>query len=392
MRGVALSRNYVRITTTNLTFGLILLVSILPVLLKWIGLQERFSSVLCSIISIVALVVCYFINFKKVSTVNRIIILVINAISLVFSLVLNGNFGVATVHINMLLMLFLFNNMIFPKKYCLWIHALQAIFIFAWLQTLDTELMWKSFVFEPSGLYINPCTVAIMTLACYYHFLIVLNGVDSKKLFCKLLGCIVRMALTVVTFGYITKTVCRASLLGLCLFILLYIFRGKVAGKYSVCIKCAVLATMFFPILYIGLSYVIENFEFFGKNFFTQRDNVWQSVYELIFSSPLFGAGSENDIYLMGKLMDDAHNLFLGIWKNIGFIPMVSMAIAFCQGKNIKNVTVGNRLSKIAFLSAFLISMVETLLNGSEYYIFYFTFLLTIKEESKEKLAMEVQI
>ena len=141
---------------------------------------------------------------------------------------------------------------------------------------------------------------------------------------------------------------------------------------------------------FISTLFVLGNFEFLGKNFFTQRDNVWKEVYELIFSSPLFGVGSENDIYLMGRLMDDAHNLFLGIWKNIGLIPMISMAVVFCQGENIKKVTPENQLSKIAFLVAFLISMVETLLNGSEYYIFYFTFLVTVHEMVKETSDMEV--
>ena len=390
MQEVTFGKNRVKIMTTHLTFGMILLVSILPFFLKWMGFQERFSSVMCSIITIVALLMCYLINFNKVSTINSVIILIINIISLVFSLFLHENFGVVTVHINMLLMLFLFNNMTFSKKQCLWIHALQATFIFLWLQTLDTELMWKSFVFEPSGLYVNPCTVAIMTLSCFCHFFIVMDSIKTKHIFSKVAVCIICLMITAGTFSFIADTVCRASLLAFCLLIVLFIFKKKVARKYSFYIKCAVLATMVFPVIYIALSFVIENFEFFGKNFFTQRDNVWQAVYELIFASPLFGAGSENDIYLMGKLMDDAHNLFLGIWKNIGLIPFVSMAVVFCQGKNIKHVTDENQLSKIAFLSAFLISMVETLLNGSEYYIFYFTFLLTVQEESKEKFDMEV--
>ena len=317
MQGI-MGKDHAKMSTTNLTFGMILLVSILPFLLKWMGLQERFSSVTCSIITIVALLLCYLMNFNKVSTKNRIVILIINIISLVFSLVLHGNWGVVTVHINMLLMLFLLNNMTFSKKQCLWIHGTQAVFIFLWLQTLDTELMWKSFVFEPSGLYVNPCTVAIMAFACFSHFFILINSIKTKRLFSQLAICIVCLIITASTFSFIVDTRCRSSLLALCLAIILFIFKKKVASKYSFYIKCAVLVTMFFPVLYIGLSFVLENFEFFGKNFFTQRDNVWQSVYELIFANPLFGAGSENDIYLMGKLMDDAHNLFLGIWKNIG--------------------------------------------------------------------------
>lgn len=390
MQGETLRKNRTGITTNKITFAMVLLVSILPFFLKWIGVQERFSSVTGSIITIVVLLICYLINFNKVSTKNNVIILIINIMSLLFSLILNGNFGVATVHINMLLMLFVLNNITFSKEQCLWIHALQAILIFIWLQTLDTELMWKSFVFEPSGLYVNPCTVAIMTLSCFFHSLIVIQSINAKHLFFKFVICVACLMITVSTFNLISETVCRASLLAFCLFFVLFIFKKRVAKQYGFYIKCAVLATMFFPLIYIGLSLVLENFEFFGKSFFTQRDNVWKAVYGLILPSPLFGAGSENDIYLMGKLMDDAHNLFLGIWKNIGLIPMISMAVVFCQGKNIKNVTHENQLSKIAFLSAFLISMVETLLNGSEYYIFYFTFLLTIQETSMGKSDMGV--
>lgn len=390
MQGETLRKNQTGIMTNKITFTMVLLVSILPFFLKWIGVQERFSSVTCSIITIVVLLICYLINFNKVSTKNNVIILIINIISLIISLILNGNFGVATVHINMLLMLFLFNNITFSKIQCLWIHALQAMLIFIWLQTLDTELMWKSFVFEPSGLYVNPCTVAIMTLSCFCHILIIIQSINAKTIFFKFVICVACLIITVSTFNFISETVCRASLLAFCLFIVLLIFKKNIAKQYGFYIKCAIFATMFFPLVYIGLSFVLGNFEFLGKNFFTQRDNVWKDVYELIFSSPLFGVGSENDIYLMGRMMDDAHNLFLGIWKNIGLIPMISMAVVFCQGENIKKVTPENRLSKIAFLSAFLINMVETLLNGSEYYIFYFTFLLTIQETTKETPNTEV--
>lgn len=391
MQGVTFKTNKSEAMINKLTFVMIMLVSILPFFLKWFGIQERFSSVTCSIITIMLLLICYIINFNNISTNNRVLILFINIISLLFSVGLHGNFGVAIVHINMLLMLFLFNNITFSKKQVLCIHALQAILIFMWLQTLNTELMWKSFVFEPSGLYVNPCTVAIMTLSCFYHFLTVIHIIIPKHTFPKLVVCVVSLAITISTFRFITETVCRASLLAFFLFTVLFIFKKRVAKKYRFYIKCAVLFTMLVPIIYICLSFVVENFEFLGKNFFTQRDNVWKSVYGMIISNPLFGVGSENDIYLMGKLMDDAHNLFLGIWKNIGLIPMISMTVVFCQGKNIKNVSQENQLSKIAFLSAFLISTVETLLNGSEYYIFYFTFLLTVQETSMKTTNVEIR-
>lgn len=378
MQGETLKTYNSGMTRNKLTFVIIMLVSILPFFLKWIGIQARFSSVVCSIITIGLLLICYLVNFNKVSTRSNLIILIVNIISLLFSLVLHENFGVATVHINMLLMVFVLNNITLSKKQCLWIHTIQAILIFMWLQTLDTELMWKSFVFEPNGLYVNPCTVAIMTVSCFCHFFIVAHGLAPKGLFCKLTIYVACLAITVRTFLFITETICRASLLTFCLFLVLFALKKNVMRKYGFYIKCAVLATMLFPLFYIVLSFALENFDFFGKGFFTQRDNVWMIVYKLIFSSPLFGVGSENDIYLMGRLMDDAHNLFLGIWKNIGLIPMISIAVVFCQGKNIKKVTPENQLSKIAFLSAFLLSMVETVLNGSEYYIFYFTFLLTI--------------
>jgi hypothetical protein len=162
--------------------------------------------------------------------------------------------------------------------------------------------------------------------------------------------------------------------------------------KYPLIIKCAVLFALLFPALYIGLSFVIQNFEFFGKNFFTQRDNMWKAVYSLIFQGPIFGVGTNSDIPLLGGQLDDAHNLFLGIWKNIGLIPMISVAFAFCRGKNIKNVKYNELIPKLAFATIFFVSAVETVLNGPEYYIFYFTLLLTMKEKTEEICEKDISI
>ncbi len=365
----------------QISFVSILLISILPFIFKFLGINDRFSSIPCTIITSILLIFCYLINFKLISNKDTLLIVLVNIVSLIVTLLLEGALGVITIYVNMLLMLFLFNNLKFPKLYCLWVHAIQAIAILLWLQTLDTTYIWRAYVTEPSGLYVNPCTVAIMALASFYHIFICVTSFEIDNKYVKVLFWALTIYAFAKTYLLILDSGCRASLLALLLFCISFALKDKIASKYSFCIKAAVIFCLTFPLIYIGLSLMVGNFEFFGKGFFTQRDNVWQSVYELIYKSPIIGVGSENDILLMGHLMDDAHNLFLGIWKNIGLIPMFTLGLMFSQGKNIDDVTPLNRVAKMAFLTAFFISTVETVLNGNEYYIFYFTLLLTMEKD-----------
>lgn len=374
------------VTINTITYWLVLLFSVFPFVFKYLGIQERFSSIQGTIATTVVLLVCFFMNFKQVVNKNRLICLLINLLFLTVTVMFKGGLGVATIHINMLLALWIFNNMKFKRKQCATIHILTAVLLLFWLLSLDMSLMWKSFVFEPSGLYVNPCTVAILGLACYYHAIAFFELIHTKKKFFK--RCFY-IAITVAAGILIVNTVCRSSLMAFFVFFVLLFFKDKVSRKYQTILTYALIFVLVFPIVYIYLAQVMEGFEFFGKNFFTQRDNVWKSVYSLIFEEPILGAGSNSDIFLMGGLMDDAHNLFLGIWKNIGIVPMVTMFIVLRQGKNLKKVTKQNQIMKIMFLTGLVISTVETMLNGSEYYVFYLTFLMTVAEDNK--IRMEVQ-
>lgn len=374
------------VTINTITYWLVLLFSVFPFVFKYLGIQERFSSIQGTIATTVVLLVCFFMNFKQVVNKNRLICLLINLLFLTVTVMFKGGLGVATIHINMLLALWIFNNMKFKRKQCATIHILTAVLLLFWLLSLDMSLMWKSFVFEPSGLYVNPCTVAILGLACYYHAIAFFELIHTKKKFFK--RCFY-IAITVAAGILIVNTVCRSSLMAFFVFFVLLFFKDKVSRKYQTILTYALIFVLVFPIVYIYLAQVMEGFEFFGKNFFTQRDNVWKSVYSLIFEEPILGAGSNSDIFLMGGLMDDAHNLFLGIWKNIGIVPMVTMFIVLRQGKNLKKVTKQNQIMKIMFLTGLVISTVETMLNGSEYYVFYLTFLMTVAEDNN--VRMEVQ-
>lgn len=355
----------------------VLLVSLLPIFFKELHIHEAFSSIPCTIATTVILFFCYIVNQKKLLTRQFILWLLLNAVSLVIPVMHGGALGVATVHVNTFLLVHLLNNTLFSKKQCQIVHLCTATYLLLWILSLDRELAWKSFVFESDGSYVNPCTMAIMMLSCYYHFIIFLDLTLRKKWIRNVLFII----LSVFAVTIINETVCRASLMSFLGFWLFSILKKPIENNYKKILFIVLMISFLFPILYIFLSYSIDNVNFFGKNFFSGRDVVWRSVYENIFDHIFFGAGSGDTIKLGRGSMDDAHNLFLGIWKNVGIIPVVSTFITILSGKNINTISNKNIKAKLMFLTCFIVSTVETVFNGPEYYMFYLTLLITVREE-----------
>lgn len=358
-------------------FLCVFLVSLLPMLFKELHIQESFSSIPCTISTTFTLFCCYILNQKKLITEQFILWLLFNATSLIISVGFGGALGVATVHINTFLLVHLLNNTLFSKKQCQIVHLCTAIYLLMWIIPLDRELAWKSFVYEPDGSYVNPCTMAIMMLSCYYHFIIFCDLTFRKKW----IKNIIYMILSVFAITIINEAVCRASLMSFIGFWIFSIFKKQIKNNYKKILFITLIISFLFPILYIFLSFSMENVNFFGKKFFSGRDGVWISVYENIFNHFFFGAGSGNTIKLGSGSMDDTHNLFLGIWKNIGIIPVISTFRTILNGKNIREISDRNIKAKLMFLTCFIVSTVETVFNGSEYYMFYLTLLITVREE-----------
>ena len=367
--------------STNGIFLGVLVVALAPIIFKVSGLHDNFSSVLCTVFTTGVLMICYLAYWKRLVSSKFGWLFIINVGSLLISVLLNGSLGVIAIHINMLLLINLFNNITFSSKQVCFTHILVGAYLLSWILTLNYKLAWRAVFFDPSGKYINPCTVAIITLACYYSLFVVID-VTVKKFWVKTPIIIV---MSILTLYNIYLSVCRSSLLALLAFWVFCILEKFVIRKYRKITIFLIFATILIPVIYIVLYNVVDDWEFFGESFFTGREVVWVSTFENISEGVFFGAGSENSIKLGHTLMDDAHNLVLGVWKNLGLIPVISLFVLFTQGKNLKWISTNNKKSKLMFLSCFIASMSETLLNSSEFYMFFIPLLMTIRSDNHEK-------
>ena len=146
-----------------------------------------------------------------------------------------------------------------------------------------------------------------------------------------------------------------------------------------------IIVILIVPFIYLSVIKYIEKIELFEKSIFT-RSTVWESTINLIKSHPIIGCGTRPDIMLdSGGYTTSAHNVFLGVWKTIGIVPLITLMIYLVRGKNIKYVSKENYLAKKAFLCCMLVCIFETMLNDSDIYIFFITLLMTIRENETEK-------
>lgn len=369
------------ISTNGLFLG-VLVVALSPIIFKVLGLHDNFSSVLCTVFTTGVLGLCYLTYGKKFVSSSFMWLLVINAGSLVISIVLNGSgLGVAAIHINTLLIVNILNNTTFKKEQVCLVHLLVGLYLLFWVMSLDTRLIWRSYVCDPDGQYVNPCTLAIITLASYYH-LFAFADLVIKRFWMKML---LIVPLSAWALYYIYISVCRTSLLALFAFWAFCVMKRPVLGNYRKITVLLISLAFIFPAIYIVLYNTMDDWNLFGESFFTGRQVVWPSTFENILDNAFFGAGSESTIELRHGLMDDAHNLILGVWKNIGIIPVISLFVIFLRGNNIRWISINNQRTKIMFLTCFIASIAETLLNSSEFYMLFIPLLMTICSNNYNK-------
>ncbi len=357
-------------------FWLIALVALSPMLFKAVGLQERFSSPICILFDFALLCLCYQVIGYKKEFKRFYLLFAVNIASLMITLTVYGGIGVALVHLNSLLLVYLFNELEFSKAECAALHFVMWITLFGWMLLIDTSDVYFAVMWEPNGMDVNPCTFGILSLASYYHVYRCIQLLFSAG---KKRTQALHFISFVLAFYFVSLSNCRASLLALMAFGLANIFNGYIIKHYKKILLGMLFLSFLFPIAYLLLYNISGGFDFFGKNFFTGRQKLWESVFQLIGKNPIFGSGAQADIAYGDIFYDEPHNLFLGLWKSIGLLPVASLIIVLLSGKNVrKNDTYS--AAKIMFLSCLIVSTVETVLNGSEYYLFFFTLLITPAE------------
>ena len=163
---------------------------------------------------------------------------------------------------------------------------------------------------------------------------------------------------------------CRSALLFFLLYSILMVFRKKITKNDKFIRKlCIIFLIISFclPIVYLFLYNQIGNFEIMGKSFFSGREKVWLEAYKQIKISPLFGSGTEFVMAYGKEVTESTHNMLLGLWKNLGIIPTISV-ICFYALKNRPKTETNIIISIIAII---IITCFESFLMDSRLYLLF---------------------
>ena len=375
--------SYVKINTNKLIYTSILIIVCIPFLFYWLGIHELFSSPLSIAITSAILSVCLFSVYRTAFNGKDLLILYVCLSFLYLNYSIYGNMGANLTLFNILALLIIFNNIAFTKKQVERIRIIIVALLFLFLITLKIKPNYNSIlVYTIRGDEFNPNVFGMFILALYFQtFLYFGNKLNGK--------CIKFMFFTIITllaFKYINISNSRSSLISIGIFLILYIVKIVNLRNYRKMLFCMVIMILIFPFIYLSVIKLVGNIEWLGKSIFTRR-LVWQSAISLIKTHPVIGCGTKADMLAThtGMYTTSAHNVFLGIWKTLGIVPLITLMIYLVQGKNINHVSKDNYLAKKAFLCSMLVCIFETMLNDSDIYLFFITLLMTIKENETEK-------
>ena len=342
------------------------LLCVLPIL-AFVSMQYRVNATLLNASLIITFFVLISIWLLSVNyfTATDFIILVINILSLLITIAFFPGTGVALNFLNLLLCFMIFNKVGFSEKAVTITRLMLIVGILSFLitSTYSIEWDWVSF-YDKNGSLINNNTVSLILVALYIHLSTFLLKKKKKWRYILVIGLFAFCVVSVNVLG------CRSAMLFFLLYSILILLRKKILEREkSVRKLCIVFLIISFclPIVYLFLYNQIGNFEIMGKSFFSGREKVWSEAYQQIKISPLFGSGTKFVIDYGKDVTESTHNMLLGLWKNLGIIPMISV-ICFYALNNRPKTETNVIISIIAITS---IACFESFLMDSRLYLLF---------------------
>lgn len=364
--------------TNKINYHIILCIIILPFVFNWIGYHTFLSSPLCISITSVLLTISLLLTLQKGMHVNDVIATWTLIGFLWITATMYNSLGTVFTCYNIFMLAFLLNNTQFKKEQLRTIHFLVVVLLGIFIVTLDFTPFYGTYkVFQMNGEEININSFGVLILAFYYHFLLLLNNIFRKGMRYFLFLCVTPVAIYLIEISG-----CRSAYLALIVFLILYLNKNFKMERYQKVLFVMVVIAIVFPLVYLKFADKLVGLDFGGKSLLT-RKYVWESAIRLIKQYPVFGSGT---IYNMQMSADrlytsSAHNVFLGLWKTVGFFPMIIFAFRLNKGKNMQVISKPNAIKKKMFLSCIFLCIFETLLNDSDTYLFFMLLLLTERDE-----------
>lgn len=361
-------RGNLKIGKREITWAMILLSLVIPFVMSFLGMHELLSSHISIIFVAVLLTLCWVINFSETTSKIDFLILIINSVFLLINVLFNESYGIVLNFYSYIIAFLIFEKLVFSTRQITIIRASISACITILLFSFQITKAYNFLFITYKGNEVNSNTYGILWLALCYNLVLLIDALGESK------WKIVLFAVVIGWSGkFIWESKCRTAIMALVFFCVCFLSKK---WNYRKILLMIVIAGIVFPGIYILMYESLGNVEVLGKSLFSGRQIVWLSTWEYIKSMPILGSGTENMISMgNGAFTDSAHNTYLGIWKTLGLVPLITFIFYLFQ---IKDYT---EIGKKAFLSCVLICIFETLLTDPSYNLIFVSLLMNRRKE-----------
>ena len=322
---------------------------------------NKIAEVTIIIITVVSLLYLYLTS-RIVGNMRTVLLLSCVAVSLFITAFVNGGWGSVLNYIILMLSSILFVSYGVSRKKAKIIFTFNGVLLLLFLLSLNVKKNYSSFVFHTiMGVEINPNMVGMIALIAFFSLLNYIR--DIKYKFLKFIGILVVGG---VCGLYIYVSECRSVLLCLLVFLFLCFFKKRTfkQSTFRKMICASQIASLVFVAFYLYLyrqSFSSVEIDLFGKSFFSGRQIVWQSAFDVFLQHPVIGSGASVELESVKNMLTvSAHNTIMSILYIFGIVPTICFLLFL--GKKYDNVTVYKpyRMNQFVVVSTLIITFLES--------------------------------
>jgi len=335
------------------------------------------------LIATFAVMACLLLLTKVNRKPTVLVLLMLNAASLTVTGIFYSSWGSIVQFLNLLLMMFVFNEVVISKKTYRRIHFISFALLTFYLMTLKIVNNNLSRVYDLWGNRINPNLVSVLFFAAFLHLMCYLDAFKMPKKF----GGLVKIAAAVFFFIKIDQYESRSILLAFALFWVLAIFIKKDVTyiKIKTIVVIVLAISVLFSLLYVIMHIRLGEVQILGKSLYTGREIIWRSAFEQIVDSPIFGSGNVSKFdSVNGTMTYASHHTVLGLWKILGIVPLLTFIFSLVARRTQRAPANELRLPKIIIVSILPICFFESFFIDAAIYVYFTLFLLRHTEKERE--------
>ena len=366
--------NY-KIRKQEITGVLVLFTLVLPFIMSFVGMHVLLSSHISIIFVAILLTLCWMFNFSETTSKTEFLFLIVNAIFLLLNVLFNASYGIVLNFYSYIISFLIFENLTFSVRQMKAIRISVSVCIAVLLFSFEITKAYDFLFITYRGNTVNTNTYGILWLALCYNLILLIDLYSESKW---------KILCFLVVIGwsgkFIWDSICRTAIMALAFFCVIFVVKKWNCKKILLML---VLIGLVFPSIYILMYEFLGDVEILGKSLFSGRQIVWLSTWEYIRNAPILGSGTANMINMgNGAFTDSAHNVYLGIWKTLGIVPLTTFIIYLFKTKDY------TAIGKKAFLSCLLICIFETLLSDPNYNLIFVSLLMN-RQKEKTKGILE---